>query len=227
MMLACSTFHRNDSTNGVDEHLGTSCLWSIWRESTGDVYTVPDLSIDVVWFEGELPVVARRTIEPMSTCLEANSKVVGLRLSPAVNRVEIDLTWPGWRVDTDQERRLAMRRAAREGAIGIESNPRLKLILHHLNSCDERIPDVARRLGASERQLQRWTAKEIGLRPKQLSRLLRVRRFQETEPSLSLGAKSVLCGFYDQAHACNEVKVLTGLTALELAQSGMSASSKT
>ncbi|WP_084456505.1 helix-turn-helix domain-containing protein [Desulfogranum mediterraneum] len=71
---------------------------------------------------------------------------------------------------------------------------------------------VAECLQLSSRQLERTFTKRIGIPPKQLCRLIRIkqvlRRIQAGEKDLA--SMAVAAGFFDQAHCCHAFKASTG-----------------
>jgi methylphosphotriester-DNA--protein-cysteine methyltransferase len=214
-----------------DEWVGTALLWDLRAPGQrSNVLTIPDLSYDIIWFPGELPTVTARTIAPFGTVLAADQPVVGLRLPPAVTTVRLDVTWRGWRARETESvagRRRALRAAATTSVIQARRDPRLTTMLALLDHQQVHIPHVADELGTSDRQLRRWSLHATAMTPKQLHRHLRVRRFWETDPSRPVAERSIAAGFYDQSHATNEVRAITGLTPTELARFVMSETSKT
>jgi AraC-like DNA-binding protein len=209
-----------------DEPLGAATMWGLRPGRACSVYTVPDLSWDVVWLPGERPRASPRTVTPLTTPVDRGGRVVGVRFPPAVVAVDVDAAWDGWNADSVDERDL-LRRALTAGGVRVEIDDRLSRVLSALDRPRARIASVASALGASERQLERWALDATGLTPKELHRHLRLRRFWELEPSLPLAHRAVAAGFYDQAHASAEVRALTGLSPSRLVRLAMSDSSKT
>jgi AraC-like DNA-binding protein len=84
-----------------------------------------------------------------------------------------------------------------------------------------RVREVARALGASERQLHRVVERAVGLSPKRFQRLV---RFHHVARRLLLeGRRDYLevaldHGYFDQAHVVHEFRALTGCTPLEILQ---------
>ena len=204
----------------------------LWASATTQAQTVPvvaDLSIDVLWPHHQPPVVLERTISPLEVPVEDASTFVGVRFAPSVCRVALDPDWDGWSGPqvTAQQRLVLLELALSAGAIRTESDPRLDRILDLLNRPTAKVRTVAHEMGASPRQLLRWTTSTTGLTPKQLYRHLRIRRFWESDSRLSLIPRAVHAGFFDQSHASNEIRTLTGLSASRLAAIRMADSSKT
>ena len=77
------------------------------------------------------------------------------------------------------------------------------------------IDDVAARTGLGRRQLERGFARQVGVAPKQLARILRFQavfdRLGET-PSAAWSALAIDCGYYDQAHLIRDFRSFTGVS---------------
>lgn len=79
-----------------------------------------------------------------------------------------------------------------------------------------RVRVIADRAGYSERQLRRRVQREVGLAPKHLARILRLRRtitLAEADPALSLTDAALAGGYADQAHLSHDCADLGGATA--------------
>ncbi|MDQ2708842.1 MAG: helix-turn-helix domain-containing protein [Actinomycetota bacterium] len=76
-----------------------------------------------------------------------------------------------------------------------------------------RVGEVARELGVSERQLHRRMISAVGYGPKTLSRVLRLRRLW-VPATASLAERALAAGYASQAHMSDEVRRLTGRTAV-------------
>ena len=77
------------------------------------------------------------------------------------------------------------------------------------------IPDLARELAISQRQLERLYHSQVGMSPKQYSRLLRVdaaRLALKQVDDQSLAGLATELGFYDQAHFIREFSAVIGIT---------------
>lgn len=75
---------------------------------------------------------------------------------------------------------------------------------------------VARRLGVSERKLQRSFRSELGIGPKRAARLIRIQRLRtelaaRSDPS-DLASLAAAVGFFDQSHMGNDVRRVLGTT---------------
>lgn len=76
------------------------------------------------------------------------------------------------------------------------------------------IPQLAQAVALGQRQLERLYQEQVGLSPKKMAQLRRVR---QARAALKQGCHSLTdiayqCGFYDQAHFIREFKASTGLT---------------
>lgn len=80
------------------------------------------------------------------------------------------------------------------------------------------IPEVARRVGLSERQLGRRFDVEVGLTPKFASRVARFRRVAaaiERGVGAGISRIALAAGYYDQPHFNREFRAFSGLTPTE------------
>jgi transcriptional regulator GlxA family with amidase domain len=77
------------------------------------------------------------------------------------------------------------------------------------------VEDLAKSCGVSARQLERLFEAQVGLRPKALSRVLRLRRLLATPERVAARGWAETAaehGFADQSHLNREFKALTGVT---------------
>ena len=77
------------------------------------------------------------------------------------------------------------------------------------------VNELAHRLATSKRNLERRFLNQIGLSPKQLSKIIRLQTLLkklEQNPSGSLTELAMECGYYDQAHFIKDFKEFTGLS---------------
>lgn len=110
-----------------------------------------------------------------------------------------------------------LRVRAREPArAGTDANARTldpSVFVRFLDTLEpERVADIARRAGVSERQLRRETRRLFGLAPK---RIQRVARLQRAIDELVEGTPSV-ADYHDDAHRIRELRALTGWTPGEI-----------
>lgn len=226
---AAATLVDSDVATAEDVALGGSLLWSITGIRAAPMLVLPDLSIDVAWTEGDLPTVTERTLTAFGFPIRPGETFTGIRFAPAVGRVSIDTSWSGWRSGSSSPRiRSEILAAALEvGAIRPTVDDRLATLLAALGRPGARMDTAASELNVSQRQLRRWSRAAVGLTPKGLQRRLRLRRFCSLDRDLPLADRSLIAGFYDQAHAANEIRALTGLTSATLAAFEVADSSKT
>lgn len=77
------------------------------------------------------------------------------------------------------------------------------------------IPELARALAISQRQLERIYQNQVGMSPKQYARLLRVERARlalRQMDEISSASLAAGLGFYDQAHFIREFSAVVGMT---------------
>ncbi len=93
---------------------------------------------------------------------------------------------------------------------------RLAIAYAHQRRGLVRVPELARHVGVSPRQLERVFAERVGVTPKNY---LRVMRFQEVLRTLRGGVRSTAWaevatshGYYDQAHFIRDFKMFVGVT---------------
>lgn len=76
------------------------------------------------------------------------------------------------------------------------------------------LPHLAEAVHLGQRQLERLYQEQVGLSPKKIAQLRRVRHARDAlkQNAHPLTDIAYLCGFYDQAHFIHEFKAITGLT---------------
>ena len=77
------------------------------------------------------------------------------------------------------------------------------------------VSEVAASVELSRRRFTQVFTSEVGMTPKQLSRVLRFRRASELArrtKALDWGQLALACGYFDQSHLINEVREFTGTT---------------
>ncbi|HEX3764839.1 MAG TPA: helix-turn-helix domain-containing protein [Kofleriaceae bacterium] len=73
------------------------------------------------------------------------------------------------------------------------------------------IRDLARRLAISQDPLEKRFRRAVGMSPKQLARLIRLRRAIDAyRPGTNLARLAIEAGFYDQAHFSRELRTVIG-----------------
>jgi AraC-like DNA-binding protein len=91
---------------------------------------------------------------------------------------------------------------------------------------DARVAAVARTVDLSERQLERLLLQHVGLGPKRLARIARLRTALALARRGALADAALAAGYADQAHLAREVRALTGLTPSALVPPRMSGTFK-
>jgi AraC-like DNA-binding protein len=79
-----------------------------------------------------------------------------------------------------------------------------------------RVAAVARALDLSERQLERLLLHHVGLGPKRIARIARLRIALAVARRGALADAAAAAGYADQAHMAREIRALTGATASAL-----------
>jgi AraC-like DNA-binding protein len=135
--------------------------------------------------------------------------------------VELDSIWPmrelrdRLREQITPERKLAtLNTILCERLRGrlIERRLIVKAALHALRTSD--VSQTSRTLGISDRRLRQIFHEDVGLSPKQWSR---IQRFQQAVEMLYRGSEmrwdqlALECGFYDQSHFANDFRAFSGL----------------
>lgn len=73
------------------------------------------------------------------------------------------------------------------------------------------LPALSSKTNLTIRQMERRFKEDVGFSPKSLSKLYRFRKaLEEIKRGTSLTEIAFKCGYYDQAHLCNEFKKYTG-----------------
>lgn len=80
------------------------------------------------------------------------------------------------------------------------------------------VSDLASRLGVSERRLRQFFADEIGVSPKRMARIARIRRAVARAGQMGWARLAVDTGFYDQAHLNAEFHALLGVSPTDFAR---------
>jgi AraC-like DNA-binding protein len=104
----------------------------------------------------------------------------------------------------------------------LEPDPVVREAVALIQQGPSTVAEIAARVFASERQLERRFAEHVGYGPKTLQRILRlqhvVRQLQSRHCSVDLAGAAVSAGYADQSHLSRESRRLTGLTPRQLAR---------
>ncbi len=79
------------------------------------------------------------------------------------------------------------------------------------------VQELVKLIGFSERQLERKFKQQVGLTPKQLSRIMRFQKFialSKTSSNLTLTEVSLACGYYDQSHFIKDFTKFSGVSPM-------------
>jgi methylphosphotriester-DNA--protein-cysteine methyltransferase len=213
-----------------------ACLWEGVETTDRPWRLVPDGCLDLIWVGGRDLVVAGADTGPRVVDLPAGTRSQGIRLRPGAagavlgmpaselrdREVPADLVWGAaaarlresvTQAESEESARcleLLARAVASRQAV---PDPLVRVASWHLSLPGASISRVAAELGVSERQLHRRTTAAVGYGPKLLARVARLRRFVAlTEDSLAI--RAIEAGYASQAHMSDEVRRLTGVTAV-------------
>jgi AraC-like DNA-binding protein len=218
------------------------CGWTIGPHSGGDETVLPDGSIDVVWGQAQVPILAGPDTGPVPSARPRGTTVAGVSFHPGAApallglpadelrdlRVPLADVWGG---DAERlEQHLDESPAARLKLIKDElqrrlrsAEPRDELVgaaIARLRRPGSRsVPEISRELGISERQLRRRFRAAVGYGPKTLARVLRFQRMLAIarQGAISdLAQLATAAGYADQAHLTVECTRLAGMSPARL-----------
>lgn len=217
------------------QHLDSmvACLW----ESESVVPTaqriVPDGCVDLIWLSERQMVVAGPDTVAHDVVLPIALRSSGIRLRPGSAAsvlglpaaqlrdqiIELDSIW-GPTAHELVERLTAAPPKARLGLLAQavarrHAHPDMLVLAAagRLALPGSRIGHVAADLGVTERTLHRRTLHAVGYGPKMLARVARLRRLAATTGSTP-ALRALEAGYASQAHMNDEVRRLTGTTAV-------------
>ncbi len=225
------------------------CYWTLAGEDVGAHRVLPDGCMDVL-FDLAAPREVATLVGTMTTALAvpeaARARYVGVRFRPGeafamvgVHAGEVtDQSIPLEDVLGALARSLAdevasakddaARFAALDRRLGAlrprATDARVRRVVARIldSPAAARVAWLAREVGASERHLERIFAERVGVGPKQLARVVRLRALlslADQAPRAPWSALALDAGYADQAHMIREVKRMTGLTPAALARS--------
>lgn len=219
-----------------------ACLWE-HRPTTDHVQRIiPDGCVDLIWLAERELVVAGADTGPRTVELPAGLRSTGIRLRPGAagpvlglpasevrdRQVDASAVWGalGARLgesiaDADPEQRLTLLADAVAGR-GAEPDALVVEAARRLAQPGARVAGVADSLGVGERQLHRRTVSAVGYPPKMLARVARLRRLTRIGGRSPLAERAVAAGFSSQAHMSDDVRRLTGLTAVRFLEDATS-----
>jgi AraC-like DNA-binding protein len=221
-----------------------------WHRTVGEppdaAWILPDGCLDIIWASGHEPFVAGPATLPVRTVIDFYAEICGVRFRPGVGQQILGIDahevrnrhallrdiWPrdqaaAWAGAMDQPSLTAKLDAASGLIAGrLESvadpDPLVRdTVVWIVAHPGDRVEEIARRCGLSDRQMRRRFAQAVGYGPKTLQRVLRMQRVlwlaradARAEPGLARLA--LAAGYADQAHMTRELATLTGLTPHQL-----------
>ncbi|MGO9971971.1 MAG: helix-turn-helix domain-containing protein [Solirubrobacteraceae bacterium] len=206
-----------------------ACVWRR-RGDGGSVRIVPDACVDIVWRRRQGAVVAGPDTGPWLSRLESGEVIFGVRFLPGAGGAALGIALEELRdrriglVDLHLDPReqlggdadlceVPMRLIATASQLVTRGPPdrTVQAAVVRLMDPRQRVDELARQLGLSERQLRRRFQISVGYGPKTLQRVLRLRRFAAgAHDNLAMSAMNA--GYSDQAHLTRECLRLTGLS---------------
>ena len=209
------------------------CAWERAGPDGPDGYerVVPDGCMDLIWSEHAGVIVVGPNTTAFLAPVAPGATVVGVRLHPGAAPPLLGVPAPALR-----DARMPASEVWGDGGRLLEeaaesSGDRVALLVDFLSARAlaaahpdplvraatgrlERAPvaAVADELAVSERQLRRRVSEEVGLGPKRLGRVLRLRRaLARLRAGAELAEVAYRCGYADQAHFTNECSALAGV----------------
>lgn len=221
------------------------CGWTIGPNSGGDETVLPDGSVDIVWGQAQVPILAGPDTGPVPSTRPSGTTVVGVSFHPGAApallgipahelrdlRVPLVDVWGGDAGSLEQH--LDEAPSARLELIEDELVRRLQraeqpdmlvgAAVARLSCSGSRsVREISGELGVSERQLRRRFHAAVGYGPKTLARVLRFQRMlaiARQGATCNLAQLAIEAGYADQAHLTVECTRLAGLSpALLLAE---------
>lgn len=220
------------------------CSWTLAVGRDEPVHqqrVLPDGCTDIVWFGDAPPTAVGPMTRPVLATIEPGTTLVGLRFRPefasrvlglpAHELTDRDLPLAElWRrpvVDIASDRlrkeRVASRRVAVAHSLIVSRSHAIErpdaIVRHAVSRLtsgrSERIAQLARQIGISERQLHRRFEASVGYSPKTFQRIVRFQKLlaiAEAGTRGLLGDVSLAAGYADQAHMTREVVEFAGVT---------------
>jgi AraC-like DNA-binding protein len=233
-----------DHTGPVVHALVTSAWVSCGCATT----VLPDGCVDVVWLHGDL-VVAGPTTAAVQVPPSGQERPFGVRLRTGAAEAALgvpanvlrDLHVPlaevyGSNVGLRVQDRVARAQgsdtraglqALMKQVAGLAVAEQPDLLVHEaarrLAGPHALLPQVARDLDISERQLRRRFERSVGYGPRMLGRVRRLQQAlarHERAPGMALAELASAAGYADQAHLSREVRQLSGMTPRQLLACG-------
>jgi len=217
------------------------CFWEQVIGGSGDFVhrVLPDACVDIVFINGDPPVVVGPWTDPFLIRFPAGTKIVGARLQPGraagilgipaaelLNRsVPLCDLWSAkdtrFRLDFDEQTVIShpVLATALAHATTSATPPdaavmtSIRWLAHHPGATVE---ELSRSIGISHRQLQRRFSVALGYGPKMFQSVLRFQRLLSCagrqHGPVRLADLAVVAGYADQAHMTREVQRFAGCT---------------
>ncbi|ATG53399.1 AraC family transcriptional regulator [Brachybacterium ginsengisoli] len=217
-----------------------SCVWEHEADVSRGRRIDPDGCVDLIWLAEQELVVAGPDTSAHEVLLPAGRRSSGIRLRPGAAaavlglpaselrdlRVPLEQVWgtgAGRLVEdlaaASPRRRLELlaaavsqRRASPDGLVAAAAQ--------RLGRPRARVAEVAADLGVTERTLHRRTVHAVGYGPKLLARVTRLQRLRAS-PGRTSAERALGAGYAHQAHMNDEVRRLTGITAVRFLEDGV------
>jgi AraC-like DNA-binding protein len=209
------------------------CVWEQLPEADHVQLVVPDGYLDLIWLSESSLVIAGADTGPRLVELPAGRRTSGVRLrtgaggsfvgQPAseIRDQIVDATAVFGQPATRLQEQLAQAEPDERLTLLVDAvvgrrtavDQLVEAAARSLAAPGARVTCVAAELGVSERQLNRRTLDAIGYGPKMLARVARLRRLVAVRER-SLALRALAAGFASQAHMSDEIRRLTGLTAV-------------
>ena len=220
------------------------CAWTLETRASAQLHqqrVLPDGCADIVWFGDAPPVVVGPMTQSVLATTEAGTKLVGLRFRPEVasrvlgvpaheltdRDVPLDEIWQRHTIEPSCDRlrqagTIAERAAIAQSLLASRCDairPPDAVVQHAVSLITtgrcERVEELARHLGISERHLHRRFVASVGYSPKTFQRIVRFQKLlalTEADSRTQLGDVSLAAGYADQAHMTREVVEFAGVT---------------
>jgi AraC-like DNA-binding protein len=227
------------------------CFWTMRIEQGAGTFVqhlLPDLTVDVVTLNGGPFFVMGPPTSAMQLALQPGTILAGVRLRAGVVRRLLDCS-PADLLDCTAPFDTAIRTRHRDAAAGAERSVHATIatLLRRQIAMDDdqadpvvrsaidwlaenargSLNDLSRHVGWSSRGLRRRFVASVGLGPKLVQRMLRVkhalRLAHKSEGKVALSGLALECGFADQSHLTREVRRFAQLTPREMRSMARSA----
>lgn len=219
-----------------------ACLWEQESAEQFEQWIVPDGCVDLIWLAERQLVVAGPDTRPHGVPLPAQRRSSGIRLHPGAagpvlglpaselrnQLVKFQDVWPATADELATKLTGATpmnRMKLLAEAVSLREARPDSLVVAAVQSLalpGARVAHVAAELGVTERTLHRRILAAVGYGPKTLARVSRLNRLKAL-PAAPLAILAAQAGYASQAHMSDEVRHLTGRTAVRFLEDSMPA----